>query len=272
VAKNQKHIFCEQLAAWLSNSEWHFTTLISTCINAFDRLPNNLDHFINCLLLSYPAKPTPQQLSSYVNQSAIIKDWFKSSTNRPRTRVFNLDLVKPSPANDGLPQFNSPNELAVWLGISFNQLEWFADRKRIDHSKYEKFKHYYYSTVDKRRGGTRLIESPKGDLKYIQRQLAKHILAQAPIHNAAHGFREYRNCRSHAQHHTNKEFVFTFDLANHFHSITWFDTYKIFLNLAYDPDIAEYLSCLCTHKFQGSPSITNKLSENQIKQLQMQMI
>jgi len=242
--------------------------LLAICIDSVKELPNDADHFINYLLLSFPVKPSYQQLHDYINNSVIIDSWFQRSLTKPSIQSLNLDGVEPSSNIDPkFPQFDFLSDLAYFLGLSITQLEWLADLKRIDNYEPGKYKHYHYSLVDKRRGGVRIIESPKTLLKRTQRQIHASLLTKIPVHSAAHGFRPRRNCLSHAENHTNQEYLFTFDLANFFHSIDWYPVYKIFRDLGYSKEIAKYLSCLCTHRFTGNKSLLTQLDQSQRKKI-----
>lgn len=265
---NRHYYFCQQLTDWLNDTEWHFTTLLATCIDTIKELPDDADNFINCLLLSFPEKPSYQILQNYINDSTIIESWFRHNLIKPSVISFNLNtVVSTSSVDSSLPQFDLLPDLAYWLGISLAQLEWLADLKRIDVFEPNKYKHYHYSLIKKRRGGVRLIESPKTLLKQVQRNIYSGLLTKLSIHSAAHGFRQNHSCLSHAENHTNQQYLFTFDLANYFHSIDWYRVYRVFLDLGYNNEIAKYLSCLCTHRFNGSKSIPLQLGEDQSRRI-----
>ena len=265
---NQQNYFCQQLTDWLRETEWHFTTLLAICIDSVKELPDDADQFINCLLLSYPVKPSYQRLNDYINNSAIVDNWFQGRATKPSIKSFNLDVFKSTSNVDAnIPQFDSLSNLAYWLGLSLTQLKWLADLKRIDNYESEKYKHYHYSLVDKRRGGVRIIESPKTLLKRAQTQIHSRLLTKVSVHSAAHGFRQNHSCLSHAKNHTNRQYLFTFDLANYFHSIDWYCIYKAFRDLGYSNEIAKYLSGLCTHRFVGHKSLLIELDDNQCKKI-----
>jgi len=268
VPSNQQHYFCLQLTNWLHATEWHYTTLLAICIDSVKNLPSDADHFINFLLLSYPEKPSHQRLNGYINNSTIVESWFQYNLAKPSVKSFYLHTLEPTPNLDtNFPQFNSLSDLAYWLGISLAQLEWLADLKRLDNREPEKYKHYYYSLLNKRRGGVRIIESPKTLLKQVQRQIYSGLLTRTLIHNAAHGFRQNHSCLTHAENHTNQKYLFTFDLANYFHSIDWYCIYKIFRGFGYNNEITKYLTSLCTHKFAGPKSLLTGLDNDQRKKI-----
>ncbi|GAA6137094.1 hypothetical protein NBRC116583_08410 [Arenicella sp. 4NH20-0111] len=264
VSKNNQSYFCKQLADWLSVTEWHFTTLIAVCIESINELPDNADQFISGLLLSFQDRPPYPLLLRYVRESVIIQKWFSDNVIVPSVKSFNLGTLETSSTvNPDFPELDSLIDLAYWLGISYTQLEWLADVKRNDIHQADRHKHYHYSVVEKRRGGMRLIESPKALLKRIQRQLYSGLLIKVPVHSAAHGFRANRGCLTHAQNHNNKEYLFTFDLVNCFQSIDYYPVYRIFRGLDYSKEVARYLSCLCTNRYNGPRSLFAMLDQGQ---------
>jgi hypothetical protein len=89
-----------------------------------------------------------------------------------------------------IPAIESAPALAVWLGLSPGELEWFADLKGLArHRKTDQqLRHYHYRVFAKRSGNVRLIESPKPRLKELQRQILSLLLDEVPLHPAVHGF------------------------------------------------------------------------------------
>ena len=268
VPSKQHNYFCIQLTNWLHSTQWHFTTLLTVSIDSVKNLPDDVDHFINCLLLSYSTKPSYKELKDYINRSSIVNSWFKRRLIKPSIQSFNLDVfVLTTNVGNDFPQFSSLSSLAYWLGISITQLEWLADLKKTNSDEPERYNHYHYSFIDKRRGGVRIIESPKKLLKQVQRQIYSKLLTKTLVHNAAHGFRQNRSCLSHARNHTNKEYLFIFDLADYFHSIDWYCVYKVFRGIGYNNEISKYLSGLCTHRIVGCKSLLTQLDINQRKKV-----
>ncbi|MDR2688291.1 MAG: hypothetical protein LBB76_00855, partial [Azoarcus sp.] len=87
-----------------------------------------------------------------------------------------------------LPTLATPGDLADWLGISPNRLDWFANVAGWDTgATAPKLEHYHARWVAKANGGIRLIEAPKEELRAIQRRILRGILDRVPAHPAAHG-------------------------------------------------------------------------------------
>ena len=69
-----------------------------------------------------------------------------------------------------MPLWPTCGDLAEWLGVSTAELDWLSDRWRVDARGADTpLHHYTYTGYDKRSGGCRLIEMPKGRLREAQR-------------------------------------------------------------------------------------------------------
>ncbi len=80
--------------------------------------------------------------------------------------------IDPARAWDVHSPISTTGELADWLGVSIGELDWFADRRRLESKQARpKLRHYRYRALTKRFGQVRLIEAPKPRLKAIQRQI-----------------------------------------------------------------------------------------------------
>ena len=261
---HNKKAFCKLLANWLYSSEWYFTTLLGVTIQTVDHLPDDANKLIDELLSQFPVKPSCGEISSFFNKNKLLEAWFRCSTQKPIVKYFNLDLIELpiQQPNQNLPQLVSITDLADWLNVTSGELEWLADLKRHDSGRSKKLKHYHYSVIEKRRGGIRLIESPKSLLKEVQRKINLEMLSKLPIHNAAHGYCAQRSSITHAQKHTCKNTLVLFDIANCFQSIQWREVYQNLKSLAYPPEITKYLTGLSTHQISKS-DVVDGLSESQ---------
>ena len=85
------------------------------------------------------------------------------------------------PASWPVPAITSPAELARFLELEPNELDWFADCQARERSaSVEALRHYRYRWVAKPSGSLRLIEAPKPRLKQLQRRLLDEILVAHP--------------------------------------------------------------------------------------------
>ncbi len=76
-----------------------------------------------------------------------------------------------------VPAIETLGDLADWLRLSADELEWFAELKGLGNRlRNERLQHYRYGIRPKRSGGVRLIEMPKPRLKELQRRILSEIL------------------------------------------------------------------------------------------------
>jgi retron-type reverse transcriptase len=150
-------------------------------------------------------------------------------------------------ANLPVPRVATPGELADWLGISVDELDWFADSRR-QHAATARpiLQHYFYAFADKRAGPPRLIEAPKPRLKAIQGRILREILDPVPPHEHAHGFVRGRSCLSGARVHAGEFVVVAVDLKEFFPSIRLSRVHALFRSLGYPWAVARLLTGLCS--------------------------
>ena len=241
--------FCQRLAEWLYQSEWHFTTLLAAMINTVDHLPDNADSVVNALLIAHPVKPDVPTISTFLSQDAAVTSWFQRTTQRPEVVSVNLNAPSDTPFEQAeLPALYNEQDVADWLDISVSQLLWYSDLWRHDERQPAHFMHYHYALVPKRSGGKRLIESPKTQIKCIQRKLNKDIINHMPVHNSAHAYLKGRSYLSHASLHTQQRYLLRFDLAHFFQSVRWLQIYRAFMRLGYSAGVSKHLTGICSHR------------------------
>jgi RNA-directed DNA polymerase len=147
-----------------------------------------------------------------------------------------------------LPSIHTPGELADWLGMAIGDLEWFADRCRLEYKRNQgRLRHYHYRALFKRFGRVRLVEAPKPRLKEIQRRILADILECVPVHAAAHGFRRGRSIKSFAASHVSKQVVVRIDLQDFFPTISAAQIQGVFRTIGYPECVADLLAGLCTN-------------------------
>lgn len=78
---------------------------------------------------------------------------------------------------------------------------------------------YKVFEIPKRSGGMREIAQPARELKFIQRILVRAILAELPIHTAAHAYRKGMSIKDNAAIHAGHGPILKMDFANFFPSI-----------------------------------------------------
>ncbi|WP_321476409.1 reverse transcriptase family protein [uncultured Paludibaculum sp.] len=153
----------------------------------------------------------------------------------------------------GLPEIVTAGDLAEWLGIRTDELDWFADLKGLNpRTRTPQLGHYVYKVLVKKHGGLRLIEAPKPRLKKIQRQILTGILNLVPVHAAAHGFCRQRCIRTFAEPHVGRRVLLRMDLQAFFPSLPAARIQAAFRTLGYPETVADLLAGLCTNRTPSS--------------------
>lgn len=174
-----------------------------------------------------------------------------SRVRPPKILRYPLAVQKMAPRTGALqacdlPSISTSRDLAAWLEISMDELDWFADVRGMNPPA-GPLCHYRYEWARKR-FGSRLIEIPKPRLREIQRRVLHGILDRVPAHEVAHGFRRGRSCRTFVQPHVGQDVVVTYDLRNFFGEIPAARVHALFETLGYPETVARALSGLCTNQ------------------------
>lgn len=192
---------------------------------------------------TYP--PAPRDIVTHLRRSA----FFSPKPDHGVAVVLDPPVFAPLPRFERLaiPALATPGELARWLGLSAEELDWFSDdRNGQNHARTPQLLHYHHVLARKRDGTQRLLEAPKARLKAIQRRILREILAAVPVHDRAHGFVPGRSCVTGAQIHAGEAVVVSFDLAAFFSLIGAARIHGIFRSLGYPWAVARHLTGLCT--------------------------
>lgn len=148
-----------------------------------------------------------------------------------------------------LPQIPTLRHLAMWLGLSDGELEWFCNtHRRYVNGPDPALHHYRYCWQTRADRDPRLIEQPKPRLKALQRELLKAILDRVPPHDAVHGFRRRHSCRSAALPHVGQPVFLHMDLQDFFPSVSRARVAGVFRMLGYPQPVATAMAALCTHR------------------------
>jgi RNA-directed DNA polymerase len=144
-----------------------------------------------------------------------------------------------------VPVIETPGDLADWLALYPNELDWFADLSGL--ATRGKLQHYRYRLIDKGGGSIRLIESPKPRLKWIQQRVLAQILNRIPPHPAAHGFVRRRSVKTFATPHVGQRVVLRMDLRDFFPSIIGARVQTVFRTIGYPEEVADLLGGIATN-------------------------
>jgi RNA-directed DNA polymerase len=138
--------------------------------------------------------------------------------------------------------------LACVLDIKEHQLRYMASRSEEFYSSFR---------LQKRRGGSRLIEAPHHELKKVQHWLQHAITRKLTVHEAAHGFREGRSIVTNAAHHVGRSLVVKYDIKDFFGSVEKVAVFRSFRRVGYTRQVAHSLTGLTTLSGalpQGAPT------------------
>lgn len=194
---------------------------------------------------AYP--PSPDWLVSFLLRSR----QFRQASKNLRNVQTVLKPARFAPAarfaDVDVPRLATPGDLAQWLDVSIDQLDWLSDaRRQRGHTDIPILQHYRYSFAPKRNGLPRLIEAPKPRLMAIQRRILRVMLDVIPTHDCAHGFIAGRSCLGAAQVHAGEHIVITVDLKDFFLSTRLSRVHGIFRSVGYPWAVARALTGLCS--------------------------
>jgi hypothetical protein len=193
-----------------------------------------------------PYAPPPQRLAATIGQAEGFEVLFVACRDKMLSTEPLLMPARMSPlapfAELPLPQLATAGDLARWLNLTPQHLDWFADiAGRNADADGEALRHYRWYWRPRRRGPPRLIEAPKSSLKGLQRSILREILDPVPCHGAAEGFRKGRSCRDHAQRHAGEDLVVAADLRDFFLRTPLSRVHGVFRSLGYSWAVARLL-------------------------------
>lgn len=145
-------------------------------------------------------------------------------------------------ASLGLPALVTAEDVAAAIGITTRELAWLAYHRDASGGD-----HYSRFTIPKRRkGGVRVISSPKKRLRVAQGWLLVSLLEKLPVHDAAMAFRPGRSVVDNAARHAGQTVVVRVDLKDFFPSIRLPRVKRLFQAFGYNEGVATILALLAT--------------------------
>jgi RNA-directed DNA polymerase len=143
--------------------------------------------------------------------------------------------------------------LAQLLGVSFNKhLVYYLYRLPPE-------RRYFSFSINKRKGGVRLISSPATGLKTVQRRLSKLLYDIYEPRKGVHGFAIGRGITTNAESHVRQRHVLNLDLEDFFGSINFGRVRGLFLAEPFKLplQVATLMAQICCHENklpQGAPT------------------
>ena len=153
----------------------------------------------------------------------------------------------------GLPLLTSANDVAAAIGIEERELAWLTY-----HRGAASLDHYSRFAIPKKRGGTRVISSPKRRLRVAQNWLLEHIVAPLPVHEAAAAFRPGLSVVDNAARHTGRAVVARIDLKDFFPSVTLPRVRRLFRDMGYSGGVATLLALIATEAPRAAVTLDGK--------------
>lgn len=192
-------------------------------------------------------RPTPRWVQTFLlRDPRFLQRW--STLHAPPLGATPSEMAPApgAPSTWRIPALTTPAQLAAWLDVSFDALSARADcRGREARTLDGPMRNYRYTWKGKRSGDARLIESPKPQLRELQRRVLHHILNAIPPHEAAHGFRLGRSVVTFTAPHVRKRVVVRLDLKDFFPSVSGARIWALFYAAGYPDAVARQLAGLC---------------------------
>lgn len=196
------------------------------------RVEKQTDH-----LTHFPAGPTRRSIG-------IARGYRFDFLGDPRIGRLTTDDGSPERiVESSLPDLQTPDELASWIGITSAQLHWLTYQRDDTRSP-----HYHYFDVVKRSGGVRTLSAPRPMMAGCQRRILSDLLNRLTPHPAAHGFVAGRSIATNAAPHVGRSVVVNIDLSDFFPSITFPRVRGLFFSVGYNRLVATLLALLCTDR------------------------
>jgi hypothetical protein len=184
------------------------------------------------------------------DEAFVLAYWRHRGQLRVAEWMAEQQIMQPIPeaAEWAVPALENVRDLAQWLSVTADELEWFADLKALGKkSGNSKLEHYHYRMLRKRNGRVRLIEMPKSRLKDMQRRILVGILERIPAHSSSHGFVKGRSIVTFAAPHVGKRAVLRLDLQDFFPAFPAARAQALFRTLGYPEGVADRLGGICSN-------------------------
>lgn len=141
----------------------------------------------------------------------------------------------------GLPALASASDIAQAIGITEPELAWLAY-----HRAASTVDHYSRFTIPKKKGGVRVISSPKPRLRVAQGWLLTAMLDKLAVNDAAMAFRPGRSVVDNAKRHQGRPVIVKVDLKDFFPSIKVSRVKGLFQSFGYNEGVSTILALITT--------------------------
>ncbi len=249
-------------AAFLAGS-WSTRDLIEGGQQMLGVRPPWLRRVVRSVLRRFATPPSDlSSLAVAIERTRAFRAAYWELSWKPRIATWVSAAPTMGPRRWPIPELATVVDLAEFLGLSANELDWFADLKRLNvNAESSVLEHYSQCWRPKRLAGYRLLEAPKPRLRALQRRLLDEVIAHVPVHEAAHGFVPGRSPLSCADVHAGQQVVLQLDLSEFFSSIRAGRIRRTFSALGYPDAVARALTgltttCMPAHALRALPPLT----------------
>ena len=144
-------------------------------------------------------------------------------------------------ASLGLPALAAASDVAKAIGTDEKELAWLTyERIAANQDHYSRF------AIPKKKGGVRVISSPKPRLRVAQTWLLKSVLEPLPVHDAAMAFRPGLSVKDNAERHAGRSVLVKVDLKDFFPSVGVARVKRLFQSFGYNEGVATILALIAT--------------------------
>ena len=236
-----KRPIAENLAIAISLGCWSTAEIAAAGQSIFKKSQPWIDELASELRQQFEHAPKFNQLQHAIESSPRFQQAAALVKTQKNHLPSTFDFTNIKWIDWHLPQIRDKEELASRLGISNATLHWLTS---LHLSPDDRPVHYVCTWIRKRSGNKRLIESPKQQLKTVQRVILQDFLNRIPLHEAAHGFRRRRNAISFTAGHVGKTWCLRMDLRDFFPSICGKRVRGMFRAFGMPPEVARCLAAL----------------------------
>jgi RNA-directed DNA polymerase len=244
--------------AYLTLDDWRRPALAVASRSVLGRAPRWIYPVLDDVLAAYPVPPwdRPRELAAYI---ARLRDFRAEIAGAPGARPEvarrpNRVVGRPvTPTREVRRPFHTTRiddlgSLAALLGLTIEELDWYADRRGLNHrDRDRRLQHYRHIWLN-----GRLIEAPKPRLRAVQRRLLADVVGPIPTHPAAHGFVVGRSPHTFAAPHAGRPLVIRLDVTSFFASVTAPRVYGLLRSAGYPEPVAHTITALCTTRTPSS--------------------
>jgi RNA-directed DNA polymerase len=238
--------------SYLALDDWRRPALAAATRSVLGRAPRWIYPVLDEVLAAYPQAPydRPRELAAYLARSRAFRAEMGGAPGaRPEAATRPISIVGHPVAPTRTvrrPFHTTPIDdlasLAAVLGLTLEELDWYADRRGLNHRHSDRrLQHYRHVWLN-----GRLIEAPKPRLRTLQRRLLTEVIGPIPTHPAAHGFVVGRSPHTFAAPHAGRPLVIRLDVTSFFASVTAARVYGLLRSAGYPEPVAHTITALCT--------------------------